>query len=183
VATRFGVSGAHVREGRAAADSLPPNETQLRLSDGVYAFDIGALANGVTVRNLDYDEVSMDAGLKYRGFTFQGEYYVRRLSNFDATGPVPMTSIVDQGFQLQAGHMVVPKIVGIYASTGYVWDEFKRNPWEVSGGVSVYPTGTRSWRLNLHVIRIEKSPTGSNFGYYTAGQSGTTISVGTDIIF
>jgi hypothetical protein len=64
-----------------------------------------------------------------------------------------------------------------------VWDDFKRNPWEVSGGVSVYPTGTRSWRLNLHVIRIEKSPTGSNFGYYTAGQSGTTVSVGTDIIF
>jgi len=35
----------------------------------------------------------------------------------------------------------------------------------------------------MHVIRIEKSPTGSDFGYYTAGQSGTTFSLGTDIIF
>jgi hypothetical protein len=183
VATRFGASMAHVREGRAAADSLPPNETQLRLSDGVYAFDIGALANGVTVRNLDYDEFSFDAGLKYRGFTFQGEGFVRRLSNFDATGPLPVTSLTDYGVQLQAMHMVVPKYVGLYGTGGYVWDDFQRNPWEVSGGVSVYPTGTRSWRLNLHVIRIEKSPTGSNFGYYTAGQSGTTVSVGTDIIF
>jgi len=183
LATRFGGSFAHVREGRAAADSLPPNETQLRLSDGVYAFDIGALAPGVTVRNLDYDEYAIDAGLKYRGFSFQGEFYTRRLSNFDATGPVPYTKIVDQGIQLQAGHMVVPNLVNLYATTGYIWDEFGRNPWEVSGGVSVFPTGTRSWRLNLHVIRIEKSPTGSNFGYYTAGQSGTTISVGTDVIF
>jgi hypothetical protein len=79
--------------------------------------------------------------------------------------------------------MVVPKLANLYATVGYVWDDFDRKPWEVSGGVSVYPTGTRSWRLNLHVIRIEKSPTGSNFGYYTAGQSGTTWSLGTDIIF
>jgi hypothetical protein len=183
LATRFGTSVAHVREGRAAADSLPPNETQLRLSDGVYAFDIGALANGVTVRTLDYDEWSVDAGLKYRGFTFQGEYYVRRLSDFDATGPLPMASVIDKGVQLQAMHMVLPKYVGLYATTGYVWDDFERHPWEISGGASYYPTGTRSWRLNFHVIRIEKSPTGSNFGYYTAGQSGTTFSLGTDVIF
>jgi hypothetical protein len=149
----------------------------------VYAFDIGALANGVTVKNLDYDEWSVDAGLKYRGFTFQGEYYVRRLSDFDATGPLPMASVIDKGVQLQAMHMVLPKYVGLYATTGYVWDDFERHPWEISGGASYYPTGTRSWRLNFHVIRIEKSPTGSNFGYYTAGQSGTTFSLGTDVIF
>jgi hypothetical protein len=46
----------------------------------------------------------------------------------------------------------------------------------------VYPSGTRSWRLNLHLIRIERSPAASNFGFYTAGQSGTTISLGTDIL-
>jgi hypothetical protein len=183
VATRLGVSAAHVKEGRAAADSLPPNETQLRLSDGVYAFDIGALAPGVTVRFLDYDEVSLDAGLKYRGFTFQGEFFTRRLSNFEATGPLPLTSIVDRGLQLQAGYMVVPQLVHLYGTTGQVWDEFDRNPWEISGGISVYPMKVRSWRLNLHLIRVEKSPTGSNFGYYTAGQSGTTISLATDVIF
>jgi hypothetical protein len=61
-------------------------------------------------------------------------------------------------------------------------DDFKRYPWEVAGGASYYPYGSRSWRLNLHIIRVEKSPAGSNFGYYTAGQSGTTISIGTDIL-
>lgn len=183
VATRFGASAAHVREGRAAADSLNPNETQLRLSDGVYAFDIGALAPGVTIRDLDYDEIAVDAGLKYHGFSFQGEYYTRRLSNFDATGPVPYTQIVDRGLQLQAGYMVIPYKLQVYATTGNVWDEFGRDPHELSGGVSFFPTGTRSWRLNLHLIKIDKSPTGSNFGYYTAGQTGTTISIGTDVIF
>jgi hypothetical protein len=36
--------------------------------------------------------------------------------------------------------------------------------------------------VNVHVIHIEKSPAASNFGFYTAGQSGTTFSVGTDIL-
>lgn len=183
VATRFGTSMAHVREGRAAPDDQPNNETQLRLSDGLYAFQAGALGDGVTIRNLDYDILSFDAGLKYKGFTFQGEYYMRSLSNFETTAPTSVKSIYDKGIQLQAMQMVVPKLLGVYATYGVLQDQFKRNPYEISGGASFYPTGTRSWRLNLHVIRVEKSPAGSNFGYYVAGQSGMTYSLGTDIIF
>jgi hypothetical protein len=182
LATRFGTSAGHSRESRYASDSVPPNATQIKLSDGVNPFDTGALADGVTVRTLDYNEIAFDAGFKYRGFSFQGEYYVRKLSNFQADGPVPPESIVDHGFQVQAMHMVVPRLVGLYATYGHVFDDFRRHPWELSGGVSVYPSRTRSWRLNLHLIRIERSPAASNFGFYTAGQSGTTISVGTDIL-
>jgi hypothetical protein len=181
-ATRFGVSACRSRESRYAALDQPPNATQIRLSDGVYPFEAGALADSVTVQRLVYQIASFDVGAKYRGFSFQGEYYVRKLSDFLATGPLPLTSIVDKAFMAEAMHMVVPKRVGLYVATGYVWDDFGRKPWELAGGVDYYPYGTRSWRLNLHIIRIEKSPTGSNFGYYTAGQSGTTLSLGTDIL-
>jgi hypothetical protein len=182
LATRFGISAGHSRESRYANDSVPPNATQIKLSDGLNPFDLGALADGVTVQKLDYDEIAFDAGFKYRGFSFQGEYYARKLSDFLADGPLPLTSIVDHGFQVQGMYMVVPKLVGMYGTYGYIFDDFDRRPWEVSGGVDVYPTGTRSWRLNLHIIRIERSPAASNFGFYTAGQSGTTISVGTDLL-
>ena len=182
LATRLGVSAAHSREGRYAADSVPPNATQIKLSDGVNPFETGALAPGVTVETLDYDEIAFDAGFKYRGFSFQGEYYIRKLSDFRADGPVPEESILDHGFQVQAMHMVIPRRLGVYATTGWVYDEFDRRPWELSGGASLYPSGTRSWRINLHVIRIERSPTSSSFGFYSSGQSGTTISLGTDIL-
>jgi len=182
LATQFGVSAGHSREGRYATDSAPPNATQIKISDGLNPFEVGALASGVTVEKLNYDELAVDAGFKYRGFSFQSEYYVRRLSDFKADGPLPLSTILDHGLQVQGMHMVVPKRVGAYFTYGYLWDDFKRRPWEVSGGISVYPTGTRSWRLNLHIIRIERSPAASNFGFYTAGQSGTTISVGTDIL-
>ncbi|HKW15671.1 MAG TPA: hypothetical protein VJS69_14395, partial [Candidatus Krumholzibacteria bacterium] len=66
---------------------------------------------------------------------------------------------------------------------GYVFDQFERHPWELAGGASFYPYHNRNLRFNLHLIHIEKSPTGSSFGYYTAGQTGTTMSLGADILF
>jgi hypothetical protein len=183
VATRFGVSGAHARESRYAADSLPPNATQIRLSDGVFPFETGALAEGVTVQTLDYDVLALDAAFKYRGFSLQAEYYFRLLSDFVADGPLPDDEIFDHGFMVEAMHMVVRQLVGVYAVSGFVFDEFERNPWELGGGVSVYPSRTRSWRLNLHVLHVDQSPAGSSFGYYNAGLTGTILSLGTDILF
>jgi len=78
--------------------------------------------------------------------------------------------------------MVVEKKLGLYATTGYIIDEFDRKPWELGGGASFYPYGNRNLRLNLHYIHVEKSPTGSSFGYYTAGQTGDTVSMGVDIL-
>jgi hypothetical protein len=145
-------------------------------------FDIDALGPGVTLDKATYEEAAGDVGFKLKGFHFQGEYYVRQLHKFEGVGTPPFDSIIDHGFQAQAMYMAIPKLVGVYFTGGYVFDKFKRHPWELSGGASVYPSNTRSWRLNVHVIRVERSPTGSLFGYYTAGQSGTTISIGTDIL-
>jgi hypothetical protein len=182
LATQFGASAAHSREARYASETAPPNATQIKLSDGVNPFEIDALATGVTVEKLDYDLLALDGGFKYRGFSFQSEFYIRKLSDFLANGPVPLESIVDKGFQVQGMHMVVPRLVGVYLTYGQVFDEFERDPWEISGGASFYPSRTRSWRVNLHLIKVEKSPAASNFGFYTSGQSGTTISLGTDIL-
>jgi hypothetical protein len=185
VATRFGVSGGRGRESRYANDEVPPNATQIKLSDGVNPFDADALAEGVTVETLTYEEVAADAGFKYRGASLQAEAYYRRLSDFDSDVPLPAEvadDIEDLGFQVQASYMVVPRKANLHLTYGYVDDEFGRKPWELSGGISVYPSGTRSWRLNLHVNRVERSPTASSFGFYVAGQSGTTVSLGTDIL-
>jgi hypothetical protein len=182
VATRLGVSGAHAAESRYAPLTEPPNETQIKLSDGVSPYETGALAEGVTVETLDYDLLAFDAGLKYRGFSLQGEYYVRQLSDFVADGPLPLESVLDHGFMAEAMYMVVPKLLGAYVVSGYVFDDFEREPWELGGGLSAYPARSRSWRLNLHVLHVEESPAGSTFGYYSAGQTGTTISLGVDIL-
>jgi len=107
------------------------------------------------------------------------------LSDFQSDIPLPAPAaetIFDHGFQVQAMHMVVPRRLGAYVTYGRVFDDFDRNPWEMSGGLSFYPSGTRSWRVNLHSIYVDKSPTSSSFGFYTSGQTGTTISLGVDIL-
>lgn len=182
VATRFGVSAAQAREDRASALTEEPNATQLRLSDGLLLFSDGALAAGVTVQRATYQVLAADMGLKYQGFTLQAEYFVRRLFNFQATGALPMKSILDHGFFAQAMYMAVPKLVGVYASGTAVFDDFERFPWEMSGGVSFFPMSSRSLRLNLHFIYVDRSPTGSVFGFYTAGQRGPTVSIGADFL-
>lgn len=182
VATQFGTSMGTSREGRGAPLDQPPNTTQIKISDGTNPFEFGDLAPGVTVETLTYREIAFDAGLKYRGFSFQGEYYLRRLDDFVATGPLPLTSIFDKGFMAEAMYMVVPKTLGLYAVSGYIDDQFDRHPWELGGGMSYYPSHTRSWRLNLHLLHIDKSPASSFFGYYQAGQTGTIFSLGVDIL-
>jgi hypothetical protein len=183
VATQFGMSGGVSRESRYAPLDQPPNATQIKLSDALNVFAADALADGVTVETLRYREGAIDAGAKYRGFSFQSEYYFRTLDQFVATGPLPLKTIYDQGFMAEAGYMFVPKKLMVYGVSGYVWDQFQRHPWEAGGGADFYPSGTRSWRLNLHLLHINKSPIASTFSYYQPGQTGTIFSLGVDVLF
>ena len=137
---------------------------------------------GHDVIRLRYRNVSFDVGAKYRGFSFQSEFTYRILSDFEANGPLPDSEIHDRSVFAEAGHMIVPKKLMLYGATSYVWDQYKRNPWEATGGLSFYPYGRRNLRLNLHYIHVEKSSAGSNFGYYAAGQTGNTIALNTDIL-
>jgi len=134
------------------------------------------------VKTLDYREAAVDAGAKYRGFSFQGEYYFRTLDRFVATGPLPLASIYDHGFMAEASYMIVPKTLAAYAAGGYIVDQFERRPWEAGGGLNFYPSHTRSWRVNAHVLHVERSPSSSFFGYYLSGLTGTILSFGADIL-
>jgi hypothetical protein len=183
LATQFGVSGSKSRESRYAPDDQPPANTQIDLSDGTNPFAFGSLADSTLVRTLNYMELSIDAGAKYKGFAFQTEYFFRTLDHFQSTRPLPLTSIYDHGFQAEASYMIAPKSVMAYVVGGYVWDQFRRFPWELGGGLTYYPSQSRSWRLNAHLLHVRKSPASSFFGYYLGGFTGTIFSPGMDILF
>jgi len=188
VATRFGASYTHMRDDRQTPDNVSsPNNTQVKTSDGLLFYETGALAQDVTVRKANFDVLAIDAGVKLNGWHLQAEYYFRYLSKFDAIGPVQElssipTSLSDQGFYALVSYEAIPKALQVYAATSYVFDEFKRNPWEIVGGMSFYPSGTRSWRLNLHAIYMENSAASGSFGFYLAGIKGMALSLGTDFL-
>jgi hypothetical protein len=158
------------------------------LSDGVLFFETGALAPGMTVEEATYDQTSVDLGFKYKGLAVHTEFYYRTLTNIDAVNsalqPVesPIDRITDNGYTVQVLYMLIPKKLCIYGVNSMLIDEFKRNPYEYGGGVNIYPTKTRSWRINAQAMYVHKGASGGTFGLYTAGQTGTTLTIGTDIL-
>jgi hypothetical protein len=187
VATRIGFSTAQSREERFTdADTGATGNTVLKLADSLNVFDVGALAPGVTVQNVDYRILSFDAGMKYRGIFLQTEIYTRWLDRFIADGPLPVTSIVDKGFYVQAAFFPVPKKVEVYGATSQIFgdkDAGFDDSDEFLAGVNFYPLNTRNHRLNFQVIDVNRSPVGSTFGYYTGGQTGTIYSAAFSVFF
>ena len=187
VATRFGISTTRSPEERFTnATTGAPENTTVKLADSVNVFDTGALALGVTVQRVDYRILSVDAGVKYRGFFLRTEYYNRWLDNFQADGPLPVGRIHDTGFYVQAAFYPVPKKLELYAATSQIFgdkDAGFENSSEYLVGANFYPANTRNHRLNAQVIDVNRSPVSSAFGYYVGGQKGTTVSAAFSVFF
>ncbi|KAA0236658.1 MAG: hypothetical protein EDM72_16045 [Chlorobiota bacterium] len=190
LATRFGISVTHCREDRQSQLNAASAETQVKVSDGLLLYETGTLADGVTVLKANFDQAAVDAGIKINGLHLQVEYYFRNLSKFDLAVANPSidisevpSSIYDHGFYALASYEIIPKAIQIYGATSWIFDDFQRKPWDIVGGINWYPSGSRSLRLNLHAIYVDKSPASSSFGFYIGGQTGTTISTGIDFLF
>jgi hypothetical protein len=186
LATRFGFSTVFSPEERYQPVDTDSNNTSLKLADSLNLFNAGSLAPGVTVTNADYRILSLDAGFKYRGFFFQTEFYRRWLDGFEADGALPVDEIVDDGFYIQTAFFPVPKKIELYVATSQIYgdkDAGFSNSSEYLAGMNYYPWNSRNYRLNLQVIDVNHSPVSSTFGYYTAGQDGTTVSVAFSVFF
>jgi hypothetical protein len=186
LATRFGMSTTQSREQRYSPPGEDSRNTTLKLADSVNVFETGALAPGVTIELADYRVLSFDAGMKYRGFFLQTEIYHRWLDNFVADGPLPVTSILDRGFYIQGSFYPVPRKLEVYGVTSQIFgdkDAGFGHQDEYGGGFNFYPADTRNHRFNFQALHVDRSPVSSTFGYYTAGQKGTTISAAFSVFF
>ena len=186
LATRFGVSGNYSPEQRYTEAPDDPQNTTLKLADGLNVYSTGALAPEVTVNRVDYQVLAVDAGLKYKGFFLQAEYYNRWLNSFEADGALPVDEIVDNGFYVQAAFFPIPKKLELYAVTSQIFGDSSAgfgDSSEYTVGLNLYPFDTRDARLNLQLMDVNNSPVGSTFGYYTAGQDGQTIAASFSFMF
>jgi hypothetical protein len=186
VATRFGVGTARSRETRQLQGNTSPENTQTKLADSLNVFDPGSLAPGVTVDEMNYRVLSIDAGVKYRGIFAQFEYYNRWLDDFEADGPLPVESIHDHGFYVQAAFYPIKKKLEVYGVTSQIFgdkDEGFGNSSEYTFGSNYYWFDSRNVRSNVQIMDVNRSPVGSVFGFYVGGQKGTTVSVATSFFF
>jgi hypothetical protein len=188
LATRFGAGGVWSTEDRFQdVISNTPENTTLRLADSINLFDLGSLAPGVQIAKARFRMMSADAGLKYHGIFVGAAYFQRWLDHFDADGPLPVSSVVDRGFYVQAAFYPLPHTLEVYGATSWVFgdkDAGFRTQKEGLGGVNwFFVPNTRNIRANLQLIYVDRSPVSSSFGYYIGGQKGPTVSVATSILF
>jgi hypothetical protein len=187
LATRLGFSSTWSPEERFTnVDTGLTENTTLRLADSVNVFDTGALAPGVTVNRTMYTILSFDAGIKYKGFFLQTEIYHRWLDDFQADGPLPVTSILDRGFFIQASYYLLPQRLEVYGATSQIFGDKSAgfsNSSEYLAGMNLYFAKSRNHRLNMQAMDVNRSPVTSTFGYYTAGQHGATFTTAFSVFF
>ena len=172
VRIRVGTSFTRSREDRfSQLDQSNPDNTALHNSDGVLTFSTGAFAPGVTVDKALYKMWAIDGGIKWNGVAVNGQHFIRWLNDFEADGPIPLTSTYDHGFELTAGHFVVPKKLQLYGRMSKVFGEFN-NSSEYGGGARWYFLPTERMWLNAELIKVNHAPYGGAFTPYTAGLNG-----------
>jgi len=156
--------------------------SQIRLTDGSVIFTPDLFGPGITVTDVDYRMSSVDAGVKYKGLSLEGEYYWRWLSNYIGlnTGGIP--DINDHGYQLQASGMAVPKILQLYFGTSQIYGNYG-DPWEVRGGANWYVMKERGIRVNGEWMYVDGSPVGYTAYPYPVGAKGTVFHINLEMNF
>jgi hypothetical protein len=183
VATRVGLHYSHSLEERQSQPGTESIEnSQIRLSDGSIIFTPNLFGEGITVNEVDYHMVSIDAGVKYKGMSLEGELYWRWLRNFAGldTGGIP--DINDTGYQVQASAMAVPKILQVYVGSSQVYGDFG-DPWEVRGGANWYVIKERGLRVNGEVMYVNGSPVGYTAYPYAVGSHGPVFHINLEMNF
>ena len=183
VRVRIGTAFTRSREDRFSnLDQSSPENTSLYNSDGVLTFSTGAFAPGVTLNEATYRMWAIDGGVKWNGLAINGQYFLRWLNDFDADGPLPLSSTFDHGAELTAGYFVKPKKVMVYGRGSWVRGQFG-NSHEYGGGVKWHFLPTERLWLNGELFQIDRAPYSGAFTPYTAGMTGWVPMVQTVLAF
>jgi hypothetical protein len=172
VATRLGLhytSSTEDKQSQPNSDTF--ENTQIRLSDGTVVFTPNIFGPGVEVEQVRYQMSTLDAGIKYKGWALEGEYYLRKLNDFQGPGTGVVPTMWDRGFQLQASTMIVPRTFQAYLAGSYVDGNYGK-PWDMRAGVNWHPWHNRVFRWNTQVMYLNHSPVGYTSLTYNVGSKG-----------
>ncbi len=183
LATTFGIQATRSEEDRQNQPGTEDIEnSQIRLSDGTIIFQPDAFGTDGRIDEVTYTMASLDAGVKYRGWSLEGEYYWRWVDDFKVRGTVPVDDLFDHGFQLQASAMLSPKRLQAYVAGSKVFGEYG-DPWDLSIGANWFPFGERLLRLNTELLYLDDSPVGNSSLPYSVGGNGLVFHTNLELMF
>jgi hypothetical protein len=183
VATRL---GAHYTHSFETAQEQPGTNaienSQIRLTDGNIIFTPNLFGPGISIDTVDYQMMSLDAGIKYRGLSLEAEYYRRWLMDFTGPNTTSVAPITDDGYQLQSSAMVIQKVLQVYLSGAQIFGRFGDTS-ELRAGANWYFTKQRGLRLNAEFIQLDHSPVGYTAVPYPVGGNGPLFHMNLEMNF
>jgi hypothetical protein len=176
VSLRLGTAFTFAPEDRLSDLSVAGPENNVTfISDGLFLFETGALAPNVTLAKANFYLWAIDAGLKYMGLSLNAELYLRWLNNFDADGPLPISSMFDWGFDSSAGYFFF-KSLELFGRCSLIKGPYATG-WETSLGFTFYPFDTRQVWIDAEVAYVKNSPYAGGYYMYSVGQTGLVVPV------
>ena len=181
VATLLGVHYTYSREDAQEQPGVNAFENaQIRLSDGTLLFAPDAFNTPGMIEKATYAMLDLDAGIKWRGWSLEAEYYFRWLDRFLVRGDIPVTNLFDHGFQVYASTMLQPDYWQAYLSGSKIFGEYG-DPWDLAAGLTYFPFGRKEVRMNGQALYMDRSAVGYTAVPYMVGGTGWvfTVDVGT----
>jgi len=144
-----------------------------RVSDGARLVDTGALTPGVTINDFDQYLLSAFISGKYRGFSFNAEYYARSLQNFGTVEGVSpgINDLFDSGFYVDAGYLLIPEKLEVNGRISQI-DGLFGDSWEYAAGWNYFLNGTHKNKLSFDATVLDGIPTSSSSPNFELGQDG-----------
>jgi hypothetical protein len=166
--------------------------TQIRLEDGSVIFTPNLFGPGITVNDVTYKMAAFDGGIKYHGFSLEGEYYLRWLDHFHGPGTSVLPSIFSRGYQFQTSAMVLPKTLQVYlggstlTGNAAALDAYRAkygNPWDFRAGLNYFPYHNKVIRWNNEFLYLYKSPVGYTAVPFALGGTGPVFASTLELAF
>jgi hypothetical protein len=177
---------AHFTRSNETKQSQPNSDqfenTQLRLEDGSVIFTPNLFGQGISITDATYKMTAFDVGLKYKGYSLDGEYFLRWLDHFHGDGTAGLPAIFSHGFQVQTSAMVLPKIFQVYLGGSTLYGKYG-NPWDFRAGMSWFPFKNKVVRWNTEILYLEKSPVGYTSVPFALGGTGPVFHTNVELAF
>ena len=166
--------------------------TQIRLEDGSVIFTPNLLGPGISVNDVTYKMAAFDGGIKYHGFSLEGEYFLRWLDHFHGPGTAGLPAIFSHGYQLQTSAMVLPKTLQVYlggstlTGNAAALDAYRAkygNPWDFRAGLNFFPYHNKVIRWNNEFLYLYKSPVGYTSVPFALGGTGPVFASTLELAF
>ncbi|ULQ55273.1 hypothetical protein KJS94_11535 [Flavihumibacter rivuli] len=183
LATLLGASYSRSNETRQSQpDSEAPENSQIRLSDGTGLFAINAFDTDASVLSAKYEMVNITGGLKWKGFSFDADYFLRWVSKLETTGPIPVDQLFDHGLSLQGSSMLLDKTLQAYLTGAFIFGEYG-DPTEFNLGLNWFPFKNKSFRVNAEYIRAYRSPVGYASFPTQVGANGNVFMINLELFY